>query len=77
MKALWDRVNFRSRFVRGGVNQKLTFENRDRERNAITHMPTAKAVNTLFNTFLIEMFRWSRRFIVLFIRFGKFTLDRY
>ena len=76
MKALWNRVNFGSRFVRGGVNQQLTFENRDREGNTITHMPTAKAANTLFNTFLIEVFRWSRRFIVLFIRLSKLTLDR-
>ena len=64
MKGLWDRVNFRSTFVKEGVNQKLTLENKNRERDTITRLPTAKAVNTLLNTFLIEVFRWIRRIIV-------------
>ena len=40
------------------------------------HTPTAKVVSALFNAFLIETFRLSRRFIVLVICFSEFVLDR-
>ena len=54
--------------MKGGVNQQLTFENKNRERDALTRTPAAKAANTLLNTFLIGVLRWSRRFNIFVIR---------
>lgn len=61
MKGQWDKVNAGSRSMRGRVNRKLTFENRDQERDV-------EASSISLDTSLIEVFRWSRRLMILIIR---------